>query len=359
MNLVLAILERNIKNVAGPKLMSANVWGNEKTEYFNSVTPDQVLNAIESLGYKATGRVMQLASMENRVFEVEIENEDAKHVSEKFKILKFYRPGRWSKEQIQEEHQFLFDLIEHDIHAIAPEKSNQESVFITQDGLYFCIFPKQGGRACDEWNDELLAQMGRLLARLHNVGKAHTAKYRLKLDINTFGEKNLELILKSPHMLPEYQEAYKLTAQTIFKLSHPLFEQIQFQRIHGDCHHGNILLHDGRPFLIDFDDMSVGPRVQDIWMITPGRDEYSLAQREKLLAAYTSMSDFDYRELKVIESLRALRMIHFSAWIGHRFQDQAFQRAFPTFGSHQYWEKEIFELKTQIGYIQDELTALY
>lgn len=334
----------------------SSVWGGEKTQFFTSLTPDKVLDAVDLLGFKTTGRISILASMENRVYEVEIENDNAQNISETFKIVKFYRPGRWSKDQIQDEHQFLFDLIENDIHAIAPDKINHQSVFEDTNGLYYTLFPKQGGRAADEWSDNLLEQMGRLLARLHNTGQTKKASHRLTLDIQTFGEVNLDYILKSDYMLPEYKENYKTLCEQIFNLSAPLFNNINYQRIHGDCHHGNILLKDGHPFLLDFDDMTMGPRVQDIWMITPGRDEYALRQRDILLAAYRSMTDFDPKELKLIESLRALRIIHFSAWISHRFQDEAFRRVFPTFGSNQYWEQELFNLREQIGYIQDNLS---
>ena len=331
--------------------MSSSVWGNEKTEFFNTLTPDKVLDAIESLGLKSTGRVMQLTSMENRVYEVEIENPAAKSISENFVIIKFYRPGRWSKNQILDEHQFLFDLIENDIPAIAPNKYEGQSLFEDKDSLYFTVFPKQGGRACDEWNDELLTLMGRLLARVHNTGLIRAANHRLRLDIETFGEKNLELILNSKQIPFEYEKKYIESASAIFKESKRLFEGIKYQRVHGDCHHGNILLKEGLPFLIDFDDMSIAPRVQDLWMIIPGRDDYSLRQRDILLNSYLEMSDFDFKELKLIEPLRSLRIIHFSAWIGHRYEDFAFKRTFPDFGTSQYWEKEIYDLNNQLELI--------
>ena len=339
--------------------MSQNVWGTEKTQFFKSLSPHKVLDAMDILKFNSTGRVMQMTSMENRVFEVEIDNPQAKHISENFIIIKFYRPGRWSKQQIQDEHNFLFDLIENDIQAIAPLKIDGESIFENNDELFFSVFPKQGGRACDEWNDDLLKLMGRLLARLHGTGRARQSEFRLKLDIPTFGENNLELILKSGFLPNEYQDSYKGICEQIFDLSRPLFDKIKFQRIHGDCHHGNILLNESRPFLIDFDDMSIGPCVQDLWMIAPGRDDYSLKQRDVLIDAYLEMSDFDFKELKLIEVLRSLRIIHFSAWIGHRFEDDAFKRVFPSFGSGQYWEKEIHDLKMQLSYISESLRPSY
>lgn len=339
--------------------MSSSVWGSDKTRFFDTLTQEKVLDAVELLGHQTSGRVTIMNSMENRVYEVEIYNDEAKTVSENFKIAKFYRPGRWTRAQIQDEHNFLFDLIENDINAIAPDKLDGESVFENADGLFFCLFPKQGGRAADEWTPELLAQMGRLLARLHNTGKARTARHRLTLDLNTFGTKNIELIKNAGFLPPEYAQRYTDLCENIVSESEPLFKGIQNQRIHGDCHHGNILLKDGNPFLIDFDDMSVGPKVQDLWMIAPGRDPYAKENFNILIDAYSEMTDFDFREIKLVEVLRSLRIIHFSAWIGHRFKDEAFKRAFPTFGTNQYWEKEIHDLTEQLSYIKDAKDTFY
>lgn len=335
--------------------MAQSVWGNEKTQFFYSLTPDKVLNATESLNISATGRVLQLNSMENRVYEVEIDS-DSDNPSDHFLIFKFYRPGRWTQEQILEEHLFLNDLYELEIPVIAPKKFNNKTLFQNEDGLYYCAFPKQGGRAIDEWQDNLLEQMGRLLGRVHRIGNSKKAEHRLKLDVHNYGEKNLERLL--PLIPMEYQKNYEASAKTLFNLMKPLFNGIHYQRVHGDCHHGNTILSSQGPSLIDFDDMVMAPTVQDIWMVTPGRDEYAKRQRETLLSSYLSMNEFNRKELYLIESLRALRMIHFSAWIALRFEDQAFQRAFPSFNSAQYWEKEIYDLKTQISYIQDDLDEI-
>lgn len=340
--------------------MSSHVWGAQETQYFHALTPDHVLNAMEDFGFKVTGRVMQLNSMENRVYEVEIElDEEPDSVSENFKIIKFYRPGRWSKDQIQEEHDFIWDLKEMEIPAIAPLKNQSGKTLLTNEqGLFFAVFPKQGGRECDEWTDPLLEQMGRLLARLHSVGAAKKAQHRVRLDIESYGEKNLEFLLKSGKLPSEYASSYESLATTIFNLSRPLFNGVSYQRVHGDCHHGNVLLGATGPFLIDFDDMVVAPKVQDIWMIIPGRDDYAKRQRDTLINSYYSMGDFDPRELRLIESLRALRMIHFSSWIAHRYEDEAFKRVFPTFGSTQYWEKELHDLREQISHIQDNIDQM-
>lgn len=336
--------------------MSSQVWGSEQTQYFDSLSQEKVLEAVESLGYQTSGRVMILNSMENRVYEVEIYNDSAKTVSENFRIVKFYRPGRWSKEQIQDEHDFLFDLIDNDLNVIAPEKKDNSSLFTNDQGLHFCLFPKQGGRAADEWTSELIEQMGRLLARVHNVGQSKKSNHRLELTLANFGYQNLKLTKDAGFLPIDYQSRYEDLCLEILSISQPLFEKTKRQRIHGDCHHGNILLKEGKPFLIDFDDMSIGPRVQDLWMIAPGRDSYAKEQLNILVDSYCEMTEFDYSELKLIECLRALRIIHFSAWIGHRYRDEAFKRAFPSYGSNQYWEKEIFDLSEQLMHIKDSLT---
>jgi Ser/Thr protein kinase RdoA (MazF antagonist) len=340
--------------------MSQYVWGDEQTQYFYQLTPDHVLNAAESLGYQTTGRVLTLNSMENRVYEVEIDlDSPSDNPSDSFIIFKFYRPGRWNQNQIQDEHDFLWDLKDHELPVIAPLKYAGQTLFQSEDKLWYAAFPKQGGRAADEWTDSLLEQMGRLLARLHNVGKVKDAQHRIKLDVESYGIKNLEYLLNHDIIPPEYRQSYETLAKQIFTLSTPLFDNAVFQRTHGDCHHGNTLLGKEGPYLIDFDDMVMAPKVQDIWMVTPGRDQYSMQQRKVLLDAYQGMADFDMRELKLIESLRSLRMIHFTAWIAHRHADQAFQRAFPNFGTAQYWEKELFDLREQIGFIQDNLDNQY
>ena len=339
------------------------IWGDEKTQTFHSLGPDEILNSIEMIGFKPSGRILQLNSMENRVYEVEIDlDKPSDNPSDSFLIIKFYRPGRWSREQIKEEHEFLFDLNNNDIDAIAPltakDNSQKDESLFEYKNLFFCVFPKRAGRAVDEWTEELVPIMGRMLARLHNIGAQKKSQHRLKLDIDTFGVRNLDYILRSPYMPKEYQENYEKTCQQIFKLATPIFETLTTQRVHGDCHHGNVLRRDLVPFLIDFDDMTIAPKVQDIWMITPGRDSYSIELRDKLIDAYLEMSEFDFKELRVIETLRALRMIHFSSWIAHRFEDESFKRAFPTYGSHQYWEKELYDLKEQLGLIQDDIEAL-
>lgn len=328
----------------------SNIWGAEQTQYFSQLNFDHVLAAAEQVGLKPTGRVLTMGSMENRVYEVETEDKSV--------IMKFYRPGRWSQEQIQEEHDFLLDLQEYEIPVIAPLVFEGKSLFICDGNLFFATFPKQGGRAADEWTAPLIEQMGRLLARIHNIGRVKKIKYRRTLDVETFGLNNLEYLAKSPYLLPEYRNNYLDMAKLALERMKPILKTISNQRIHGDCHHGNILLGPTGPYLIDFDDMVSGPCVQDIWLAIPGRDPESLELREQLLASYETMSSFNRRELYAIESLRTLRIINFSTWIAHRFEDGAFQRTFEHFGTSLYWEKEIQAIREQLSFIQTDLDRI-
>ena len=336
--------------------MVSNLWGSSKTQFFYELNPDLVLDTVESLGFKTTGRVMTMNSMENRVYEVEIES-DSDNPSEHFKIIKFYRPGRWTKTQIQEEHDFLADLIEHEVPVIAPiafEKFDGLTLFtLKEPELYYTVFNKQGGRAPDEFTNEEIEQVGRLLARLHNVGDMKTAPHRLKLTPDVYLKSNLDFLLDQK-IIPSHLEASdKSVLEGIYDLTKNSFNNIHFQRIHGDCHLGNILKRGDVFHLIDFDDMVMGPAMQDMWLLLPGRDEYVDVLRNHMLDAYSTMRDFNFEEIRLTEVLRTYRMINYSAWIAKRFEDPAFKNAFPFFESPSYWEGQINDLRDQTFYLQE------
>lgn len=338
--------------------MSESVWGSGPTEHFYNLDQEAILKSLDLLKIKTTGRVMQLGSMENRVYDVEIElDHTPKSPSENFLVAKFYRPGRWSLEQIQDEHDFLFDLTHAEIPVIAPLKFDGKSIFKNAEGLFFTLFPKQGGRAIDEWTPELVTRMGRLLARLHSVGAIKKASHRIELTPKNYGENNLEIILDSKYLPLHLKENFKSLGEDLIKTITPLFQNIKMQRVHGDCHHGNTLLRDDKIHMIDFDDMVMGPRVQDIWMVVPGRDEYAQNLRDNLLDGYEEMSEFDYREIKLIEPLRALRMIHFCAWISKRYEDESFKRAFPHFKEEMYFTTLYHDLKDLLSLINQSQTS--
>lgn len=333
-------------------------WGDSQTRFFFELTPDRVLQAVESGGFQCTGRCMQLNSFENRVYDVELESDDEgpSRSSRNHRIVKFYRPGRWSKEQILEEHRFLADLREAEIPAIAPlpfpdgETLKQTS----EGGIYYALFPKVGGRAPDELSDEQLRSIGMLLARIHNVGASRKADQRLELNPVTYGLDNLEYLL-SKWVPLECRGKYETTVRELCTIVEPWFKHLPggaIHRVHGDCHLGNLLWNQDGPFFLDFDDMVRAPAVQDIWLVTPGRDQDGLRQRSVLLEGYEDFRVFDRATLRLIEPLRALRFVHYTAWIARRWEDPAFPAAFPEFGSYHYWVDETQDLEEQLRLIR-------
>ncbi|MFH1727191.1 MAG: serine/threonine protein kinase [Pseudomonadota bacterium] len=337
--------------------MNQSMWGNDKTKHFYKLAPHTVLDDIEKLGYLTSGRCLALNSLENRVYEIEIivDEEKVKSPSDRFLVAKFYRPGRWSEEQILEEHQFLFDLEQAEIPVISPLKINGQSLFKSEDTeILYSIFPKRGGRLQDELKEEELKQIGRTIARLHIVGKSKEAKHRLKLDHNTYGQINFQY-LKDNLIFPKtLRPHFEAIIEQIIELIAPMFENAYFQRIHGDCHLGNILWNHENPLLVDFDDMVTGPPVQDIWHIASGRDNEAIQRRNIVLTAYETMNDFDRSTVRLIEPLRTLRYIHFMAWISKRWEDESFKRAFPMYGSEGYWSEQMLDLREQFALIQEE-----
>ena len=336
----------------------SSAWGTEQTKFFYELTPDRILEAVEQIGFQCTGRVLQLNSMENRVYEVEIEPEDPDAVhtpSDTFKIVKFYRPSRWSKEQIAEEHQFLFDLTAVDIPVIAPIRDkNGDSIFTDEStSMLYSISPKMGGRNPQELSDPQLEQIGRLMARMHTVGASKPFKHRIQITPAIYGIDNLEYLLKEDLISTHARNSFETLARQLISTCTPWFEGIQTQRIHGDAHLGNLLWNDNGPFWVDFDDNVTGPPVQDLWLMTPGRDPESIRQRDLIVQGYQQMRDFDRRTLRLIEPLRGLRMIHFVAWIARRWEDKAFKQAFPDFGSDRYWADQLEGLRDIISVIQN------
>lgn len=298
--------------------MSQSVWGDQPTEYFYSITPEIVLDCVEELGFVCTGRCTPLNSMENRVYEVEIEPDSESeelplplNAPERFRVAKFYRPGRWSEEQILEEHQFLLDLKANDIPVVAPEQTPEGKTLrkVGKDGIRVAVFPKYRGKPPSELDDEQLSRIGRLLARIHNTGASKAAPHRIQISSQTYGIQNLEYLLKESILPIEIQSRYEHAVRKICELSQPWFDSAQSIRIHGDCHFGNLLWNQEGPFFLDFDDMLMGPAIQDLWLIIAGRDNDAQAQFRVLLEAYEGMRDFDRRELRLIEPLRALRFV--------------------------------------------------
>lgn len=320
-------------------------WGDGPTQYFFELTPDQVMNAIEKypvLGARryCTGYCQPLASFENRVYEVEFEDADSGQRSRH--VVKFYRPGRWTREQILEEHEFMLDIQEAEVPVVVPHYFEQmgETLKQSDQGLFYCLYPKVGGRQPEDLPREKLEQLGRLIARMHLVGEKKKANHRVRLTPETYGKASLEYLLSSGKVSPNVVGSFESCVRGIIGKSEALFQGQPLQRIHGDCHAGNILWNEKLgPFFIDFDDMVVGPPIQDLWLLAPDPD-----QLQALIDGYLMMNDLPMGSLKLVESLRALRMIHYATWIAKRFDDPAFQRAFPHFGTPRYWEELTYDL---------------
>ena len=328
-------------------------------EHFYSLTPERLLDSVEKAidsartGIRATGRCLALNSMENRVYDIELEDES--HV-----VTKFYRPGRWTREAILDEHTFIAELAENEVPAVTPLKlSNGSTLAQTNDEIFFAVFPKVRGRILQELDDHQLAQIGRLLGRLHNIGARAPAPHRLKLTSETYGVKSLETIEKSGLLHAAAADRYKQVVTEIINHVTPLFEKVPFIRVHGDCHLGNVLWHvpqgqtqHSQAFFLDFDDMVTAPSVQDVWMVVRGRGEDADRSRDVLIAGYEQMREFDRSQLRLVEPLRALRIIHYAAWIARRWEDPTFKNAFPDFGTQKYWFEETQTLSEQLDFIK-------
>jgi Ser/Thr protein kinase RdoA (MazF antagonist) len=325
------------------------------SEFFFELTPDRVLSAVERSGFRCTGRCIPLNSYENRVYELELEPEEdesedvGKHPIHRRRVVKFYRPGRWTQDQILEEHRFLLDLLENEIPVVAPLPfSDGETLHRSEEGeLFYALFPKVGGRIPDEMDEDQLQWLGRLLARIHNVGASRKAVHRTHLTPLTYGVANLRFLLEGNWLPLNFRGRYEEAAQRIIAAAEPLFSSIGAQRIHGDCHRNNLLWGSQGPFFLDFDDMVVGPPVQDVWLLIPGRDEEARANLESLLRGYEEFRPFDRSSLRLIEILRSLRFIHYTAWLARRWEDPAFPRAFPHFHTEKYWEDQTRDLLEQ------------
>ncbi|PIP88607.1 MAG: serine/threonine protein kinase [Bdellovibrionales bacterium CG12_big_fil_rev_8_21_14_0_65_38_15] len=337
---------------------ATNAWGDQAMKSFIDLNPDQVMDAVETLGVRCTGRMLQLNSMENRVYEIEIENglpesmwpdPENSPAHPKLLVAKFYRPGRWSKEQIQDEHTFLHELKDNDLNVIAPLIYQSQTVWPNPtNDLFFSVFEKRAGRTPYDLPKEEWEKLGRLLARMHLIGETKPAKNRLTLNPATYGDSNINAILQSPYLTDKYREVWYQAAKNAMQYITPMFDGIKNIRVHGDLHFGNILYREMEgPLLLDFDDFLNGPAVQDIWLLTPGRDENAKQIRGWLLDGYEEMREFPYHELQLIEALRTLRYIHFTAWISKRFDDPSFKITFPHFGSDEYWSEQIGDLFEQ------------
>ncbi len=319
---------------------------------FLQIVPEVIFDAVERLGGRCTGRFLTLNALENRVYDTEMEQ--GPHL-----VVKFYRPGRWTRATIQAEHDFLKALNASEIPVVCPLTDERGQSVFEITGVMFAIFPKRPGRLEPELSKQQLTRLGRFLARLHNVGATVKDAPRQRLDPETYGREPLKFLKHGRFVPMELASRFQTIASEICAAITPRFAHADYILLHGDCHSGNILWNRDDPYFIDFDDMLYAPPVQDIWMLTGGDDDYGKERRRILLEAYEQIRVFDMTTLQLIEPLRALRMIYFSAWIARRWEDYAFKMAFPDFGTEHYWQEQIEALALQLEKLQSVPTDLY
>jgi len=319
---------------------------------YADLTPDRVLDALESVGLRGDGRLQALGSYENRVYQIGIE--DAAPV-----VAKFYRPGRWPDAAITEEHAFVAELAAREIPVVAPITLAGNTLH--RFGLFrFAVYPRCGGRAPELGDRETLEWMGRFLGRIHAVGALAPFRYRPALNLDTFGVEPRDWLLAHAFIPPDLLEAWRSIAALALDGARRSFERagdVRTLRLHGDCHAGNVLwIEHGTargPHFVDFDDARMGPAVQDLWMLLSGDRAEMAQQLDAVLSGYEDFFEFDPRELHLVEALRTLRLLHYSAWLAQRWDDPAFPAAFPWFNTHRYWQDRILELREQVA-LMDE-----
>jgi len=319
---------------------------------FQGLTPDRVLSLVEeALAVRCTNLCRPLNSYINRVFE--LTTEDGAGL-----IAKFYRPGRWSTAALQEEHDFVDDLVRAEVPVVAPCRLTDGTTLAVVGELNFALFPKRGGRSCDEFRADQWLQLGRLLGRTHAVGATRLPRERMRMTPGGTTRQQMEAILSSDLVPRDLRDSFRGVSEAILHDIVPLFAEVEMIRIHGDCHFSNLLNRlDDAFFLIDFDDMAVGPPVQDLWMLLPGYREESLVEIALFLEGYETFRPFDRRTLALIEPLRAMRYIHYLSWCGHQVLADGCCPLVPDFGSHGYWQKEIRDLGEQHRRIREELAV--
>lgn len=320
----------------------------EEVSGFYDLTPDPILDAVESLGYLTDGRILALNSYENRVYQIGIDEQDPV-------IVKFYRPQRWTDDCILEEHVFTAELAALEIPVVPPTVINNQTLHNHQNHR-FAVYPRRGGRALELDNAEQLEQIGRLIGRIHAAAAGQTYAERPELNIETYFDEPVRYLFEH-NFIPDYlKESYQSLIDVLRVEITAAYERagkVESQRLHCDCHPGNILVTDAGPHMVDFDDARNGPAIQDLWMFLSGDREYQSARLADVLEGYSHFCDINTAELLLVESLRTMRMIHHSGWLARRWTDPAFPRAFPWFNTGQYWEEQILSLREQQFALQE------
>ena len=322
--------------------MEQSLAGEADETPYSRLTPEAVVAAVDGAGFVTDGRVLALNSYENRVYQVGVE--DAAPV-----VVKFYRPYRWTREAILDEHAFALELAAAEIPMVAPLAIRGETLH-NYAGYPFAVYPRRGGRWPDLDTHDDRMWMGRFLGRLHRVGAARRFEHRAQLNVEALAVRAAETVLGGD-WLPDYQvDRYREVAEALIGRLDAAFQGVapRTLRIHGDCHRGNILWTDGGPHFVDLDDCVTGPAIQDLWMLLAGNREEMRGQLRDVLEGYEQFAEFDRLEIALIEPLRTLRMIHYAAWLARRWHDPAFPRAFPWFAEPRYWDDHVRQLTEQL-----------
>jgi len=314
---------------------------------YAALTPEVILDAVETFGVRCTGALQPLNSYENRVYRVTTEERA-------LLAAKFYRPQRWSDAAIREEHAFALELAAQEIPVVAPLARDGETLF-THAGFRFALFPWQPGRVSELNSREEREVLGRYLGRLHRVGRARRFQHRPALTVQSFGRESADFLLAND-FLPDYlRESYRTLTDQLLDLITARIEAIMplTLRLHGDCHLSNLLWTDGAPHLVDLDDCRTGPAVQDLWMLLSGSHAEREQQLGQVLTGYSQFMEFDPSELSLIEPLRTLRLMHYAAWLARRWDDPAFPMNFPWFNTQRYWEEHLQHLREQLAALDE------
>ena len=321
---------------------------------FEQLTPAMVMDALSSVGLWADGRLTPLNSFENRVYLAHLDEPAEGHTAV---VLKFYRPERWSDAQIEEEHQFALELAADEV-PVVPPLVLEDRTLHHHEGFRFSVSPRRGGRRPELDDPDVLEWTGRFIARLHNVGARSPFAQRPTLSLAQHGQATVDWLVHNEAMPLDVQSRWHDTVcqalKTIAQMAPELGNNAHHLRLHGDCHPGNVLwTPSGQPgegpHFVDLDDALTGPAVQDLWMLLPGGDRQDqLYKLSALLDGYTQVRPFPLQQLRWIEPLRTLRLIHYSGWLARRWGDPAFPANFPWFGSSAYWLDQIQVLQEQI-----------
>jgi Ser/Thr protein kinase RdoA (MazF antagonist) len=323
-----------------------NPASNDATPYYR-LDPDTVLQAVDTTGLLTDGRLLPLNSYENRVYQIGIEESDPV-------VAKFYRPGRWSNEQIREEHSFSLELENAEIPLVAPTVIDGETLF-SHEGFRFTLFRRQGGHAPELDNRDTRLWLGRFIGRIHAVGRSKPFAERPALTPEAYGDDSVRTLIDKRWIPAHLEQAFESLASDLLVHVRHAYDRaggVRNIRLHCDLHLGNLLWRDG-PFFVDMDDCRSGPAVQDLWMLLSGERHEMESQLADVLEGYTQFCDFDFRELNLVEALRTLRMLHHAAWLSRRWEDPAFPVAFPWFGEARYWEDLVLGLREQLSALQE------